>query len=352
VAAAPRLTCGRAIAGAGLALALAGCQLGYYAHLARGQADLLCRREPIADVLADATLAPEARARLQRALDARRFAARAMGLPDNGSYTLYADLGRPYAVWNVYAAPELSLDAHEWCYPLTGCLAYRGYYSEARARDEAARLAAEGWDVHVGPVAAYSTLGWFDDPVLNTMLRWPEDVLAGSVMHELAHQQLFVKGDTAFNESFATFVERQGLAQYLEGQPPLREQAARHERQQAEFVGLMLETRRRLEAVYAGPAPDDDKRRAKQEELARLRREYEALKAGWGGDAAYDSWMADGFNNARLLPFGLYHEWVPAFAALFREAGGEWAAFYREAEQLAQLDPEPRRERLRRLRGS
>jgi predicted aminopeptidase len=201
-------------------------------------------------------------------------------------------------------------------------------------------------------VAAYSTLGWFDDPVLNTMLRWPEDVLAGSVMHELAHQQLFVKGDTAFNESFATFVEQQGLAQYLAGQPQLREQAARHGQQEAQFLELMLAARGRLAAVYAGAAPDGDKRRAKQAELARLRRDYETLKAGWGGDAAYDAWLAGDLNNARLLPFGLYHEWVPAFAALFREAGGEWATFYREAERLADLDPEPRREQLRRLRGS
>lgn len=334
---------------AGAAVLLAGCQAGYYVHLARGQMDLLCRREPIAQVLSRSDLPPEARSRLARALDAREFASRALALPDNDSYTVYADLGRPYAVWNVFAAPELSLDGHEWCYPLTGCLAYRGYYDERRARAEADRLAAAGFDVHVGGVAAYSTLGWFDDPVLNTMLRWPEDVLAGSVVHELAHQQLFVKGDTTFNESFATFVEQQGLAEYLAGAPELGAQAQAHQRQEADFVALMLAARSRLEAVYRAPVADDDKRRRKRDEFARLRQEYETLKARWGGDATYDGWMAGELNNARLLPFGLYHRWVPAFAALFRDAGRNWEAFYERAAQLADLEPAVRASRLEAL---
>ena len=323
----------------------------------RGQYDVLTRREPIAGLVAAKTTDAGLKIRLERALDARRFASRELGLPDNESYTEFADLNRPYALWNVFATPEFSLQPKEWCYGLVGCLAYRGYYDLPRAEKMAATLRAQGHDVYVAGVPAYSTLGWFNDPLLNSMLHWTDDVLAGTIFHELAHQQLFVKGDTAFNESFATFVEEQGLRQYLRDAPELAQAAAQKRQRYAQLVALVLESRKRLEALYAGTLPDEDKRRAKQSEFERLRREYAELKRAqlggqWNGQGPYDGWMAEEFNNAKLLPFGLYHQWVPAFSALFRESGNDWARFYRAAETLSELEPPARLVRLEELRNS
>lgn len=323
---------------------LTGCQAGYYAHLLRGQYDLLSRRVPIAELLAQPDTAPELRQRLSAALDARVFAVRVLKLPDNDSYTRYADLGRPYAVWNVFAAPEFSLKPVEWCYGLVGCMAYRGYYDVTLAREAAAALAAQGHDVYVGGVPAYSTLGWFDDPVLNTMLAGSDDQLAGTIFHELAHQRLFVKGDTEFSESFARFVEEQGLRDYLRGFPERERHMQRQQAHEAHFIALVLEARRRLESLYASDLPPDAMRQRKQQEFERLRSEY----AG-GGDAGYDGWMAGPINNARLLPFGLYHQWAPAFAVLFMDAGSDWSAFYRAAESLSELESQAREQALHAL---
>ena len=335
----------RALAAAGLATLLAGCQMGYYTHLLRGQYDLMSRRQPIEGVLADPAAEPSLKQRLSRALEARRYATRELRLPDNGSYTLYADLGRPYAVWNVYAAPEFSLTPHEWCYAFTGCLAYRGYYSLERAREEAAELREDGLDVHVSGVPAYSTLGWFDDPVLNT-IAGTEDLLVATIFHELAHQRRFVAGDTAFNESFATFVEEEGLRGFLAGAPELVDTAQRRIRRQGRFLEIVHAARGRLEALYASGADAAEKRARKQDELAKLRAELETLDRAGGGDGK----VAGELNNAWLAPFGLYHEWVPAFAVLFRQAGGDWTRFYAAVDELAGLEPAQRRERLETLR--
>ena len=314
---------------------LAGCQAGYYAHLARGQYELLSRREPIAQLVADAATDAGLKRKLARAQDARGFAARELGLPDNGSYTSYADLGRPYAVWNVFAAKELSLQAREWCYPMLGCLAYRGYYDPGRAEGAAQELREDGFDVIVAGIPAYSTLGWFDDPLLST-IGDAEDVVAGTIFHELAHQLEFAAGDTAFNESFATFVEQEGLRRYLKDAPELAQAASARQQRRAEYVERMLECRRRLEAIYAGAAPDAEKRERKRAEFERLWRE-----TGIGPEVE--------LNNAQLLPFGLYHQWVPAFAALFRAQGEDWSAFYREVGELAELDADERMKRLEEL---
>lgn len=336
-----------------LAALLGGCQAGYYVHLLRGQYGVLSQRQPIVAVIAAPDTDPALKIRLERAVAARQFASTALGLPDNDSYTTYADLHRPYALWNVFATPEFSLAPREWCYGLVGCLAYRGYYDQARAEAAAAELRAQGLDAYVSGVPAYSTLGWFDDPITSSMLQWPDDVLAGTLFHELAHQQQFVKGDTAFNESFATFVEEQGLRDYLRDAPELAQGAQLRRRRHAQLVALVLESRRRLDALYAGALPDDHKRRAKQAEFERLRSEYAGLRQKqWNGEGPYDAWIAAEFNNAKLLPFGLYHEWVPAFAVLFRESGGDWAAFYRAVAGLSELEPGARLVRLKELRTS
>jgi len=330
------------------ALASRACEIGYYGHLLYGQYQLVADRVPIDQVLADAKADPALQRRLRIVQQARQYASKTLALPDNGSYTGYTDLHRRYAVWNVFAAPEFSLKPHEWCFLVVGCLGYRGYFDEAQAHATADEFKGQGEDVYVAGIAAYSTLGWFDDPVLNTMLAWPDDVLIGTIFHELGHQQLYVKGDTAFNESFATFVEEQGLRQYLPAGPDTDKVWQRRARDR-QFVALMLEARKRLDALYkAGGAPDA-LRAAKAQEFARLQSGYESLKAGWGGDGRYDAWFKQPLNNARLLPFGLYYQWVPAFAGLYAEAKGDWKAFYAAAKTVGDLDPPQREVRLKEL---
>ncbi len=333
----------------GAALTLTACsRLLYYVDMAQGHIELMSARQPIERLLADPVADAELKQRLSQVLAARRWAVGALGLPDNDSYTEYADLGRSNAVWNVFATPELSLEPREECFLFAGCLAYQGFYSEAEADQRAAGYSEHGDDVYVGGVAAYSTLGWFDDPVLNTMMQWSDAVLIGTVFHELAHQRLYVKNDSRFNESYAAFVEQQGLGEYLEEHPQTiqGDPAARGRRTQ--FVRLMLAARQRLEDLYTLPISDVDKRQRKAEEFARLQADYARLRdEAWGGDRSYDQWFTRApLNNARLLPFGLYEEDAPAFAALFEQSGGDWSRFHAAAKTLAKLDEPERRARL------
>ena len=282
---------------------------------------------------------------------ARAFASDHLDLPRNGSYTEYADLHRPYAMWNVYAAPEFSLAPLTHCFPIAGCVAYRGYYELARAQAEARRLQAAGYETDLSGVPAYSTLGWFDDPILNTMLRWDDDTLAATLFHELAHQKLYLPGDTAFNESFATFVQEQGLREWraARGLPPGDDAAQRREDQ---FTALVLDARSRLAALYAQRLPPEEMRQRKAAEIETLRANYRALRdRQWAGVpaaaiAGYDAWMNAPINNAKLLPFGLYHQWVPAFAALFGDCHGDWPRFFAAVKKLSRLDPKARDARL------
>lgn len=319
---------------------LSGCStLDYYAHMAKGQFELLRSRQPIAKLLAEPATDDKLKAKLKLALEARAFASDTLGLPRNGSYTSYADLGRPWVLQNLFATPEFSLDAVEHCFPIAGCVAYRGYYDEVRLKAEAERLKAQGDEVYIGQVPAYSTLGWFDDPVLNTMLRWDDDDLAGTVFHELAHQKLYLQGDTRFNESFASFVEQQGLKQWRAARHQAAESSIRSERAD-QFAALILATRERLQKLYASGIAEAEMRSAKQAEFERLRADYRQLRDGsWQGYAGYDGWIAGELNNAKLLPFGLYHQWLPGFAKLFDEAGGDWPRFYAAAKKLADGEP-------------
>lgn len=335
-----------------LGLLLSGCtSLEYYSQLAAGQWQLLQAREPVGAIIAAPTGDPQLQRRLAQAQQARSFASAELGLPDNRSYRLYADLQRPYVVWNVFATAELSLAPLTHCFPIAGCVAYRGYYQQGRARGAAALLRQEGLDTHVAGIEAYSTLGWFDDPILNTMLRWDDERLAAVIFHELAHQQLYVQDDTAFNESFASFVEQQGLRQWRDrrGLPALDGAGERHKQQ---FIALILASRARLERLYASPRSDAEKRQGKAAEFARLRGEYRQLRdSQWHGDRRFDAWIDAPLNNAKLLPFGLYDQWVPAFAALFARAGSDWAAFYAHAAELGELPPAERERTLAALAG-
>jgi predicted aminopeptidase len=340
-----------AIALALLVVAASGCTTTqYYWQLARGQLELLSMREPIARIVSDPGADPELRGRLEQLQRARRYASDVLKLPDNGSYTQYADLRRDYVVWNVFATPEFSLDAVESCFPIAGCLAYRGYFEEADAQQQAQRLRDQGYEAYVGGVPAYSTLGWFDDPVINTMMRHSDAHLIGTLFHELAHQRLYVKGDTAFNESFASFVEDQGRRSYIAsaGVEGLDEAAeARREARSRDFVVLILDARERLRELYAQPIEVDAMRTAKLALIDDLRARYTTLRdSAWGGYSGYDAWFDQPITNARLLPFGLYDQWVPAFAALWKDRHQNWTAFYDAAAQIGALPEAQRQTRL------
>lgn len=323
-----------------LALALlGGCTtLGYYGQAARGQLELLAARRPVAEVLADPAVPAEIRRKLALALAAREFASRTLRLPDNASYRSYADLQREYVVWNVFAAPPLSLEPVESCFPIAGCLAYRGYFSAAAAGAHAAGLREQGYDVFQGGVAAYSSLGWFDDPVLNTMLAWEDARIVKMIFHELAHQLLYVRDDTVFNESFATAVAEHGYRLWLAAGGGAGPAETLHERREAALIELLVAYRDRLQAVYAGAAPVPAKLAEKHALFAALAADYAALKARWRGDPHFDHWMLTDLNNAKLASIATYHDHVPAFMAILRAAHEDLAEFHARVRRLARLE--------------
>ena len=330
-----------------------GCStVAYYAQAAAGHLELVQRSRPVDDWLADEATPAPLRERLQLSQRMRDFAVQTLALPDNGSYRRYADLQRSAVVWNVVAAPELSLTLKSWCFPVLGCVGYRGYFDRAAADALATQLAAEGWEVRVYGVPAYSTLGWTDwlggDPLLNTFLQWPEGELARLIFHELAHQVAYASDDTTFNESFATAVERIGGAFWLErhAAPAARAEYAALQSRREDFRALTLKARRELEAVYASALTDAAKRERKAEVLATMRADYAVLKASrWGGFAGYDEWFARA-NNAALGVQAAYFELVPAFERLFEGQGGDFAAFYAAVQRLAALPKDERHAKL------
>ena len=343
------------------ALPLASCStVAYYHQAITGQLDILARTHRIVDLLndsppsVDAELPPkpalttEQKNRLRTVLRIRQFATDTLALPDNGSYSVYADLERPMVAWNVIATPEFSLTPREWCYPIAGCAPYRGFFKRRDAERLAAELRSEQLDVRVAGVAAYSTLGWFRDPVLSTHLRHDDNELAALLFHELAHQVVYIPGDAAFNESFATTVEIEGLRRWLQaqGNPAAFETDRRRRARHAEFVEMMLATRTQLATVYASALDDAQKRAAKQRAFDELRTAYSELKARWGGDGRYDGWFAQPLNNAHLATVELYHQYVPAFQALLAEAHEDLPAFYRAVRAVSRLPQAVRQQRL------
>lgn len=330
--------------------AAAGCStLGYYAQSIQGHFAMLRAARPIPEIVADPGTAEPLRLRLQRAQQIRTFASSALGLPENGSYRSYADLRRPFVVWNVFAAPELSLELRQWCYPVVGCAVYRGYFDRDSADRAADELRAEGYEVNVAGVPAYSTLGWFSDPILNTFVGGTEGQLAGLIFHELAHQVVFVGGDTTFNESFATAVEREGVRRWLalQSDDRLRNAYAEFAQRRSDFLALLLRYRTLLSETYGGTDADDVKRRRKQQLFASLRQDYAQLRASWGGFTGYDRFFANELTNAHLGSIGAYNDLVPAFDALLAQAGGDFSRFYEEVKRLAELPKERRDDALR-----
>jgi predicted aminopeptidase len=334
---------------------LASCSaVGYYAQAVGGHLSLMSAARPIDDWLADASTPEPLRQRLLLAKRMREFAARELGLPDNGSYTGYADLRRPFVVWNVFATPELSLALKSWCYPLFGCAGYRGYFDQADANALADELRAQGYDVNVAGVPAYSTLGWFDDPLLNTFINWPEGELARLIFHELAHQVVYARDDTAFNESFATAVEREGVRRWLtaHASPAQLAAYAQYERRRGDFLSLLQEHRGLLAEAFAAPSTDEEKRAAKGRVFERLQSAYRRLKdERWGGWSGYDRFFSQALNTAHLAAVGAYNDWVPAFEVLLSEHKGDLTSFYRATARLADLDKPQRQARLAALAG-
>jgi predicted aminopeptidase len=311
---------------------------------AHGQLSLMSKREPIGRVIDDPSTPAGLRAKLEEVTEIRDFASRELGLPDNGSYRSYADVGRPYVVWNVVAAPEFSLTAKRWCYPIVGCVAYRGYFSENKARSYAAKLRGEGLDVAVGGVAAYSTLGHFSDPILNTMMGWDDIELASIVFHELTHQLIYVRNDTSFNEALATTVEEEGVRRWLlhQGRDKDLAQHLQERERYLQVIGLLNRAQGGLRTLYASGAAPPLMREQKSAALAALKVSYAQLQRGWGGHGPFEAWFSGDINNAHLASIATYYNCVPGFERELAAVGGDLNAFYRRVRELAKHNQKQR----------
>jgi predicted aminopeptidase len=330
-----------------LSLLLVSCDsLQFYSQAIRGQLSIVSKRENIRSLVDDPATDASLRMQLETILEIRHFAETELGLPVNKNFSSYVNLERPFVVWNVFAAPEFSLESDNWCFPVAGCVSYRGYFSEAAAENFAGKLKTDGKDVYVGGVAAYSTLGWFADPVLNTVINRDEFRLAALIFHELAHQVVYIPGDTEFNEGFATAVELEGLRRWVEhggsGENPSLtlnrvENAVRENQYRQEFVELVQGYRPQLEAVYADSISVNEKRRAKADLFDQLREDYAVKKEQWQGYDAYDGWFASEINNAKLNTVATYFNLVPAFDALLVSVDYSLSDFYEKVEEFSEL---------------
>lgn len=342
------------VVAAGVVCLTSGCStVGYYAQSVSGHLAIVRAAKPVPEWLADAETPPALKERLELSQRMRDFAVTDLKEPDNASYRRYADLKRNAAIWNVVAAPELSLTLKTWCFAVVGCVGYRGYYREADAKAFADGLKAEGLEVGLYGVPAYSTLGLlpfdlFADPLLNTFIDYPEGELARLIFHELAHQIAFAKGDTVFNESFATSVETIGGRKWLQERstPAAREAYELAQSRRADFAEITTRYRDRFEALYAGRETDAEKRLAKAQLLDQLHADYATLKRDrWGGYSGYDGWFARA-NNASFGVLAAYNQLVPNFERLFARDGSDFARFYADVKRIAALPPDERRAQL------
>ncbi len=330
---------------------LAGCaQFKYYFQAAQGQYALWSDARPIDDWIGDPATDPRLKARLEKAKLIRRFAVRELGLPDNASYKNYAALKRQFVLWNVVATPELSLRPVQWCFPIAGCVSYRGYYNKADAEAYADELRKEGHDVNVGGVPAYSTLGWFSDPLLSTFINHSDAELARLVFHELAHQVVYVQGDSKFNEAFASAVEEAGVNRWLElyGNDAMREAYVRYNARRQDFLALLVKHRQMLADNYASKASVKKKREEKLRVFAALQEEYKVLKANWGGYNGYDRFFAESLNNAHLASVATYNDLLPGFRALLAKEKA-FPGFYAAVRNMSNLPSVERHDRLHEL---
>ncbi len=326
---------------------LSACEtIGYYGQAAKGQISLLLDRRRIDSLLVEDGLEETTRRKLELVLSARQFAEESLLLPAGRSYLSYVDLQRPYVLWNVFAATEFSTTPVSWCYPIAGCVSYRGFFSEQRAQRFAADRQREGLEVYSGGVGAYSTLGWFADPLTSSVLRRADHRLVALLFHELSHQLIYLPGDTTFNESFATFVEQEGLRRWLVAFPQagMAAQIAAEETMQSQFVSLVSDYRDRFAALYETEMPEQQMRKEKAALQQLLRDDYSVRRSEWNY-TGYDRWFDGPLNNAQLATVGSYNDLVPGFAALLNEEKGDLALFYIRVRELAAL-PKAQRDAL------
>ena len=346
-------------------LGVSGCHtLGFYGQAVKGQYQIFAHQESIDKLMATAGTPERLKQRFELLRDLRSFASKQLNLPTDNHYRKYVDVHRPFVVWNVEAAPELSMEPKTWWYPLLGSLEYRGYFSKTGATNYAADLRKKGYDVSVGGVEAYSTLGWFKDPVLNTFIFEDDAELAEIIFHELGHQRLFARGDTDFNEAFATTVGQEGARRWLKarGDTPGLKAYLAHLDRSSQFVHLVMSTRARLETLYGDERTEDGKIKASkkknpvaQEELRREKNrilqemlaEFSKVKANWGGDTEYDGWFTHPINNAHLNSVAAYYDFVPAFEQILDANKGDLEQFYKAAEVLSKKPKSERHEQLR-----
>jgi len=334
---------------ASLAVLAGGCSgIGYYWQSVNGQLDIWSRERPVTEVIADPGTDEKLRRKLARVEKIRDFASRELKLPDNASYRSYADLERPFAVWNAFAAPEFSVSLLQWCFPIAGCVVYRGYFDQASADRFAAGLAAQGADVYVAGVPAYSTLGYFADPLLNTFIYFPDVEIARLLFHELAHQVAYAPDDTVFNESFAVTVETEGMKRWIAstGDPAVPAEFERRQRAREEFRQIVERCRQRLDALYRSGVAREAMRARKAAILEQMAEEYRGLKDSTGF-AGYDRWFAQRPNNAQVASVVIYTQLVPAFQALLEREGGDLGRFYAQVKSLANLPKDERANALR-----
>jgi len=324
---------------------LSACaNLSYYAQAVNGHFKVIHHSRPISTVIANPAVDPKLKQTLSKVMQMREFASRELKLPDNLSYTSYADLERPFVVWNVFASPELSLKLKKWCFVRVGCVNYRGFFSQAKAERYAEELRQEGYDVHVGGIRAYSTLGWFSDPVLNTFIGYSEMDLARLIFHELAHQVVYVPDDTAFNESFATAVEHEGVRRWFASNGTAFEQAALSIRQEREaiFTDLIFRHRKKLHELFDSNVSDSEKRIRKAQIFDELRAEFLYLKAEKSELANYDRWFGQTLNNALLATVSIYTQLLPAFKGILKQQGQDMQHFFDAVIRISKL---PKHER-------
>lgn len=334
----------------GIAIGSVGCSnLGYYTQAASGHLTIMAKREPIDAILQGEALSEKRRLQLEQAVKIRSYASKQLHLPDNGSYRNYVELERPFVVWNAVIAPKYSLTPEKWCFPVAGCVSYRGYYDQADAEAFAENYDDKAFDKYVGGSRAYSTLGWFNDPLTSPMLDSGEILLAEVIFHELAHQQLYIKNDTAFNEAFASAVGEQGVRQWLADEKP--DATSRYERylqRKGGFNTLLAGTAANLREIYNSGKPDEEKQRAKDAALEQLQRDYTALKTDWEGYTGYDSWFGKPVNNARLALVSVYRDLIPEFNRWLQACDNNLQQFYSSILPFAELD---KKERLNKLKG-
>jgi len=335
-----------------LVLLPSGCaDVRYYMQTVSGQLDVIGRRQDIVEMLEDETLPEDMRERLNLVLAVRSFAVESMHLPESGSYTTYADLERGYAVQNLFAAPEFSTHLRAWCYPIVGCATYRGYFDEDMLHESADELRQQGYDVYIGRVAAYSTLGWFDDPILNTVMGWPEYQLVGLIFHELAHHRLYIEDDTVFNESFASAVEQAGIELWYsvheqEEQPDQVRIYLERKNSRARVFEIIFRLREELAELYQQELTVEDMRQEKSRLIQQSRKEYELLGDQATFSSGFNYWFAGELNNAKLGSVAAYNKYKDSFLSILASHGHDYAEFYSEVEALGKMDHAERKARL------